>query len=373
MTDLLNKLEYIEDPRQQHKVKHSIKDIVGIVLFATLASANEWTEIEDFGVEHEIFLRQYFELPNGIPSHDTLARVMGCIAPEIIQGLYLEWNDYLSQNEGEKLKKVFNLDGKTMRGSGNKNQKALHIVSAWSQEDGVSLGQKVVEEKSNEITAIPELLHTLNIKGHVITIDAMGTQVNIAEQIIKQKGSYVLAVKGNQGKLYEEIVDYFNDEQLLDEVKRKQGYKKTCEKARGQIETREYYQTNDIKWMNEKGRWKGLKTIGMVQNTIQKDGKITVERRYHISSEKLDINLFEKCCRGHWAIESMHWHLDVTFREDSNQTLDKIANQNLNIIRKWVLSILKTVEISAKPISLKRKRFRIGLNPEKYFRTILEI
>lgn len=373
MTDLLNKLEYIPDPRQHHKVKHSIKDIVGIVLFATLANADEWTEIEDFAVEHESFLKQYFELPNGIPSHDTLARVMGYINPEIIQRLYLEWNNYLAQNEGEKLKKIFNIDGKTMRGSGNKAQKALHIVSAWSQEDGLSLGQKVVEEKSNEITAIPELLQTLNIKGHVITIDAMGTQVKIAEQIIKQKGSYVLAVKGNQGSLYNEIVDYFSDSDLLAKVKQKQGYKKTCEKARGQIEIREYYQTNDIKWMNEKDRWKGIKTIGMVQNTIEKDGKVTVERRYHISSEKVDINLFEKCCRGHWAIESMHWHLDVTFREDANQTLDKIANQNLNIIRKWVLSILKIVELSSKPTSLKRKRFRIGLNPEKYFLKILEV
>ena len=226
MTDLLNKLEYISDPRQQNKVKHSIKDIVGIVLFATLANANEWTEIEDFAVEHQSFLKQYFELPNGIPSHDTLSRVMGYINPEVLQKLYLEWNNYLSQGEGEKLKKIFNIDGKTMRGSGNKNQKALHIVSAWSKEDGLSLGQKAVDEKSNEITAIPELLQVLNIKGHIVTIDAMGTQVKIAEQIIKQKGDYVLAVKANQGNLYEEVVDYFNDAELLTKVKKQQGYKK---------------------------------------------------------------------------------------------------------------------------------------------------
>lgn len=346
---------------------------MGIVLFATLANANEWTEIEDFAVEHQSFLKQYFELPNGIPSHDTLSRVMGYINPEVLQKLYLEWNNYLSQGEGEKLKKIFNIDGKTMRGSGNKNQKALHVVSAWSKEDGLSLGQKVVEEKSNEITAIPELLQVLNIKGHIVTIDAMGTQVRIAEQIIKQKGNYVLAVKANQGNLYEEVVDYFNDAELLTKVKEQQGYKKTIEKTRGQIETREYYQTDDIKWMNEKSRWKGIQTIGMVQNTIEKDGKVSVERRYYISSEKVDIELFERCCRGHWAIESMHWHLDVTFREDANQTLDKMANQNLNIIRKWALSILKTIELSDKPCSLKRKRFRIGLNLIKYIQKILEI
>lgn len=373
MTDILNKLEYIPDPRQQNKVKHSIKNIVGIVLFAMLANANEWTEIEAFAVEYEDVLKKYFDFPHGIPSHDTFSRVMGSINPEVLQSLYLEWNNYLSQGEGEKLKKIFNIDGKTMRGSGNKDQKALHIISAWSQEDGVSLGQKVVEEKSNEITAIPDLLQTLNIKGHVITIDAMGTQVKIAEQIIKQRGSYVLAVKGNQGNLYEEIEQYFNDQALLEKVKQKKGYKKTCEKARGQIETREYYQTDHIKWMQEKDRWKGIKTIGMVQNTIKKDGNVSIEKRYYISSEKVGIELFSKCCRGHWAIESMHWHLDVTFREDGNQTLDKIANQNLNIIRKWALSILKTVELSHKPCSLKSKRFRIGLNFEKYIQKILEI
>lgn len=373
MIDLLNNLENIDDPRQQYKVKHSIKDIVGIVLFASLANANEWTEIEDFAVEHESFLKQYLELPNGVPSHDTLSRVMGCISPTVLQSLYLEWNKYLARGEGEKLKKILNIDGKTMCGSGNKNQKPLHVVSVWCEEDGVSLGQKVVEEKSNEITAIPELLQTLNIKGHVITIDAMGTQVKIAEQIIKQKGSYVLAVKGNQGNLHQEIIDYFSDIDFLAEIKKEQGYKKTMEKARGQFETREYYQTNDIKWMSEKSRWKGIKTIGMVQNTIEKDGNISTERRYYISSEQEDINLFEKCCRGHWAIESMHWHLDVTFREDANQTLDKIANQNLNIIRKWALSILKTVELSKKPCSLKRKRFRISMNPAKYIQKILEL
>lgn len=373
MIDLLNKLENITDPRQQHKVKHSIKDIVSIVLFASLANANEWTEIEDFAVEHETFLKQYLELPNGVPSHDTLSRVIGCINPEVLQNLYLEWNEYLTQGEGEKLKKILNIDGKTMRGSGNKNQKALHVISVWCEEDGVSLGQKAVEEKSNEIKAIPELLQTLNIKGHIITIDAMGTQVKIAEQIIKQKGSYVLAVKGNQGNLYQEIVDYFSDADFLEKIKKKQGYKKTVEKARGQLETREYYQTDNIQWMSEKSRWKGIKTIGMVKSTIEKDGNISIERRYHISSEKVDIDLFEKCCRGHWAIESMHWHLDVTFREDANQTLDKIANQNLNIIRKWVLAILKTVELSEKPCSLKRKRFRIGMNPIKYIQKILQV
>lgn len=373
MIEILNKLENIEDPRQQHKVKHALKDIVGIVLIATIGNANEWCEIEAFAQEHKDFLKQYFELANGIPSHDTFARVMGLISPDLMQSLYLQWNEYLNTGEGEKLKKILNIDGKTMRGSRNSNQKALHVVSAWSAEEGISLGQKVVEEKTNEIVAIPELLKDISIKGHVVTIDAMGTQVKIAEQIIKQKGNYVLAVKGNQGNLYDEIKSYFEDKEFLAKIKEGNNYKRTIEKARGQIEIREYYQTDDIKWMVEKKRWKGIKSIGMVQNTLNKDEKQSIERRYYITSEEVNIELFAKCCRGHWAIESMHWHLDVTFREDHNKTLEKVANQNLNIIRKWALSILKTLEILNKKCSLKLKRYRIGINPTKYIQNIMEM
>lgn len=326
MISVLDKLEKIDDPRQPHKVKHSLKDIVGIVLFATLANANEWTEMECFAQENEEFLRKYFKLSNGIPSHDTLARVIGLIHPDIIQGLYLEWHNLFNKGEGEKLKKVLNIDGKTMRGSGNKEHKALHVISAWCDEDRISLGQKVVDEKTNEIIAIPELLQEICIKGKIVTIDAMGAQVKIAEQIVNQKGNYVLAVKGNQGRLYEEIVDYFKDEEFLKQIKRTSGYKRTVEKSRGQQEIREYYQTKNTNWMVEKKRWKGLKTIGMVETTIVTNDKKRTERRYYISSENVDIELFSKCVRGHWAIESMHWHLDVTFKEDQNKTQEKIAN-----------------------------------------------
>lgn len=374
MKDILKRLETVSDPRQQCKVKHSIKDIVGIVLFATLANANEWTEIILFAEENEDFLKQYLDLPNGIPSHDTLSRVMGIIDPKFMQSLYLQWNTYINTNEGEKIKKILNIDGKTMRGSGNVNQKALHVVSVWSDADGISLGQKVVDEKSNEIIAIPELLEEINIKGSIVTIDAMGTQVKIAEQIKKQKGNYVLAVKGNQGNLYEEIKTYFEDEEELKQIKEAGGYKRTAEKARSQIEVREYYQTAEIGWMEEKKRWKGLKSIGMVQNTITKsNGEKVIERRYYITSEPVDIEIFAKSCRGHWAIESMHWHLDVTFKEDSNKILEKTANENLTIIRRWALGILKTVELSTKKSSLKAKRYRICMNPQKHIRKIMEV
>lgn len=364
--------EKIEDPRQEWKVKHKIIDIIMIILFGTLGNANEWEEIEYFAKMNKGFLEKYLELPNGIPSHDTMQRVMSMISPKILQNMQLEWQEILSSNEGNSLKKIINIDGKTIKGNGNTKQKAIHVVSAWSDEDGVCFGQEVVKEKSNEITAIPKLLESLEIKEQIITIDAMGTQTKIAEQIQKQHGYYVLGLKGNQSDLYEDVKTYFADGQLCKEIKDDGNYKKTIEKARSQIETREYYQTNDIDWINSKDKWKGLSTIGMVQNTIEKNGKTSVERRFFISSLNLDIDLFSKSVRGHWAIESMHWHLDVTFREDANTTLEKTAALNLNIIRKFSLSILKLLDVG-KRCSLKKKRFVICCGAEKLLEKIMTL
>jgi len=181
--------------------------------------------MEAFAEYHGDFLKQYIGLENGIPSHDTLQRVMGNINPQHLQKLYEKWNALLSTDEGEKLKKIIRIDGKTMRGNGNRNQKPNHIVSAWSDEDGFCLGQKAVEEKSNEITAIPQLLDAVNVKGNVITIDAMGTQTAIAAKIRSKRADYVLAVKENQKNLYTEISEYFEDEEFLKEIKNGAGKK----------------------------------------------------------------------------------------------------------------------------------------------------
>ena len=189
-------------------------------------------------------------------------------------------------------------------------EKASHIVSAWSKEDGFCLGQKAVEEKSNEITAIPELLEKIQIKGQIITIDAMGTQTAIAEKIRQKRADYVLALKKNQYTLYEDVKEYFANEKFQEEIRQKGGHKKTQEKAHGQIETREYYQTEDIKWLSQKKNWKGLKSIVMEKKRIEKAGNTTYEYRYFISSLKTDINEASRAVRGHWSVESMHWHLD---------------------------------------------------------------
>ncbi|MEG0237814.1 ISAs1 family transposase, partial [Cetobacterium sp.] len=354
----------VEDPRQKKKVKYPIDEVIGLVLFSSLGNCNEWTEMEVFCNSHKECLEKYFELKNGIPSHDTFQRVMGMIDPKVIQQLQIQWNEYLNTKDGEGIKRILNIDGKTMRGSRTKDKNPLHVVSAWCDEEGFCLGQTTVKEKQNEIVAIPELLDTLNIKGMVVTIDAMGTQVDIAKKIVSKKADYVLAVKGNQGTLHQDLIDYFKEEKFLNDIKINGNYKKTTEKSHGQIETREYYQTSDIAWIDNKSRWKNIKTIGIVEKTINKENKISKEIRYYISSLNIDIELFSRSIRQHWKVEVMHWHLDVTFREDSNKTIEATANKNMNIIRKWALGILKILD-TGKKMSMKLKRFAICTNPIK--------
>ena len=368
MENILQYLELVTDNRQEKKVLHKMSDIIALVFFAMLSNANEWVEYEIFGQEHEEFLRKYLELPNGIPSHDTIQRVFSMVTPEFLQKFQVLWNEMLSSDEGKKIKKLLAIDGKTQRGNGNRNQKGNHIVSAVD-ENGFCLGEKRVSEKSNEITAIPNLLDDLNVKGHIITTDAMGTQTEIVKKIRKKRADYVLALKGNQGSLHEDVKLYFDDPALLSAC----AYTKTLEKARGGIEKREYWQTEDIDWLTQKKDWAGLKSIAMTRNTIIKDDVKTTETRYFISSLPLDVVEVARAIRGHWMVESYHWHLDVTFREDENRTLEKQAAFNLNILRKLALTVLKIIDVGNKPLSLRKKRFAIGTNPEKHLEYILNL
>lgn len=375
MEELLEWLEYIEeviDSRQQSKVRYRLKDIVIIVLFAILANADDWVEIGIFAAYHEEYLRKYTKLDNGVPSHDTIQRVMALVSPEIMQQITAKWQEVLNSNEGEKLRKIISMDGKTMRGNTRNGSKPSHVVSAWCDEDGFCLGQVAVEEKSNEITAIPELLDKINVKGQIITIDAMGTQTEIAAKIRQKRADYVLALKGNQSNLHDDVKEYFQDKEFCEQIKKNGQYRRTVEKAHSQKEVREYFQTEDIKWLPQRSRWKGLKSVGMERKTItRKDGSISTENRYFISSLGNDIDLFSRAIREHWSVEVMHWHLDVTFREDANQTIDKNAAQNLNILRKICLSILKTVEIFKPKLSMKKKRFVIAQDVEKFLDIVM--
>lgn len=230
MDELLEWMGYVEDKCQQTKVRHKLKNIIVIVLFATLANVDDWVEMEYFAHYHEAYLKKYIELKNGIPSHDTLCRVFGMLSPEILQQLYGKWQELLNQNEGEVLRKLICIDGKTMRSNKRKEGKPNHIITAWSKEDGFGLGQKVVNTKSNEITAIPELLEKIRIKDQVVTIDAMGTQTAIAEKIRLKRGDYVLALKENQRTLHEDVSLYLNDAEIKEELRKKGKYKKQLKK-----------------------------------------------------------------------------------------------------------------------------------------------
>lgn len=265
-----------------------------LVFFSTIANADDWVEIEVFGKEHEDFLRNYLELPHGIPSHDTIQRVFAIVPFEFLENFQKRWNEMLNSKEGKKIKRLLAIDGKIQRGNGNKNQKGNHIVSAVD-ERGFCLGQKRMEDKTNEITAIPELLDSLNIKGTIITTDVMGTQTAIVKKIRKKRADYVLGLKGNQGSLMEEVREYFSDKELLKNC----AYKKKVEKARGKIEKREYWQTEDISWLSRRKERTGLKSIIQTRNTItEADGKESVDERYFISSLPTDIEEAERAEGG---------------------------------------------------------------------------
>jgi len=368
MNDILEWLVTVKDPRQQSKVKHLMKDIIALVFFAELANASEWIEIYMFAVSNEEALRKYLALPEGIPSHDTIQRVIAMVSPEYLQEFRKRWNEIMSGGMDDKIRKILALDGKTQRGNGTAGQKANHIVSAVD-DSGFCVGEELVEEKSNEITAIPGLLGTLNIKGHIVTTDAMGCRTDIVRLIRKKQADYVLGLKGNQGTLHEDVQQYFDDPGLLAGC----AYHKVVEKARSAVEIREYWQTTDTDWLEQKKAWAGLTSIVMTKNTVIKTGGTTAEVRYFISSLPLNVEEAARAVRGHWMVESYHWHLDVTFREDANHTLDKAAAYNLNIIKKMAINTLRLLDVGIARISMKNKRFMISMNFRRYLDTLMAL
>jgi predicted transposase YbfD/YdcC len=365
LEEFLERLNEAADYREEWKVLHKIGDVIGICIISTLANCDRMKDIHIWATYREPLLRKYLELPHGIPGYDTMRRVMGSISPHYLNHYLQQWNELLEQNQTSKLRKILAIDGKTQRGNATSNQKPNHIVSAVD-ENKLCWGQERVNEKSNEITAIPKLLDKLNIEKQIVTTDAMGTQKDIARKIVEKTGDYVLALKGNQHNFYDDVKLYFDD--FLKEC----AYHKTLEKARGGIEKREYWQTENIDWLTQKAQWSGLKTIGMTRNTTTKNGKMTIDTRYFISSLGVDTELFARAVRSHWQVESYHWLLDTTLREDESPILDKQCAENLNIIRKFVLAILKTAEIGDKYTSLRGKRLHIACDPIGFMEKLFE-
>ncbi|MDR0884960.1 MAG: ISAs1 family transposase [Clostridiales Family XIII bacterium] len=347
--------ENLPDQRQEWKVKHKLVDILFIAVVCTIADCDDWEEMEWIAKEKETWLRKYIELPNGIPSHDTIERVFAWIDPDIFKHVFQNW---LAIAMGVAVPGVVAIDGKTMRGTKDILKAGAHVVNAWFSENGLVLGQVFTKEKSNEITAIPELLDILDIAGQIVTIDAAGTQRNIAEKIISKKGDYVLAVKGNQGNLMEEIQLFFKNEAFSGE-RSDFNIATVCyrEKGHGRIEKRTYYVTDEIDWMQEKDKWTGLKSIGAVKReaTDIATGTVTEEYRYYISSLESEVSRFAYAVRQHWGVESMHWSLDMTFNEDGRRSRKDNSAKNLAALLRFAYDIIKK---AGKPDKIPMKRLR---------------
>ena len=350
INDIISIVKKQNDTRYQPNVKHKIEDIILITLFAILAKCNEWNEIESFAKKKEKWLRKYLELPNGIPSHDTIQRVISILNPHT---LYSDTINYLINKINlittNDTKDILSMDGKTSNGStrntgNNKEEAVVNTMSVYSNNYGFSLTQDYISEKSNEIPMGPKLLEKLQLEGCVVTADALNTQVDTIKAILKGKADYVMPVKENQLLTYTEIKDYFDDKELYENAK-KQNYKTVVSKEHNAIITREYCMIDDIDWMNKKEKWPGLKSIGLARNTIVKENKTVIEDRHYIVSFSNDIELFSKSVRAEWGVENnLHAPLDIVFKEDDNKTLDKNGAKNLGIIRRIALAILKFIQ-----------------------------
>ncbi|HXZ81461.1 MAG TPA: ISAs1 family transposase [Terriglobales bacterium] len=335
----------LEDPRSTVNLQHPLVSVVVIALMAVLAGASGPTAIGRWAALKEEFLLNALNLPNGIPRKDVFRRVLMALRPGAFQACFVNWLKSLRATAATATgveQPVLAVDGKTARRSHDRKNGlgALHSVSVWASEFGLSLGQVACAEKSNEITAIPELLRLVDIKGAIITIDAMGTQKAIAAQIIEREGDYVLALKGNQETLHQVIIDHI-DEQLDGELGDACEHV-TTEKGHGREEMRTYLQLPAPKSLPGFTLWKGLKSIGVVTSRCLRDGKETIEVRYYISSLAMGVKRFARAVRGHWGIEnSCHWSLDMTFREDESRLREQHLRENFAWLNRLALSLLK--------------------------------
>jgi predicted transposase YbfD/YdcC len=335
----------LEDPRSTINQRHPLASVLVIALLAVLAGAGGPTAIARWAALKEELLLKVLDLPNGVPRKDVFRRVLMALKPAAFQICFADWLRSLRAEavaETGVEQPVLAVDGKTSRRSHDRNQGlgALHSVSVWAGEYGLSLGQVACAEKSNEITAIPELLRLVDIRGGIVTIDAMGTRKAIAEQIIAGGADYVLALKGNQETLHQAVIDYI-DEQLEGDLADAQEHV-TTEKGHGREEARTYLQLPAPEGLPGFLLWKGLKSIGVVTSCCLRDGKEAIEVRYYLSSLGMDVKRFARAVRGHWSIENTcHWVLDMTFREDESRTREQHLRENIAWLNRFVLSLLK--------------------------------
>lgn len=352
----LKHFEDLEDPRRDdYNLQHNFMDILVIATLATICGADSWTEIEQFGIAKYEWLKTFLLLPNDIPSHDTFGRVFAVLDPDKFEACFYSWIESL---DIDTLNEIIAIDGKSLRGSGNKrqNKNMLHLVSAWAADNRIMLGQVKTSEKSNEIEAIPRLLNMVDIKNSIVTIDAMGCQKNIALQIIEQGANYVLALKENQPSLHQDIKSIF----ALGEYSqfKKMLNKRKVEKIHdhGRTETRRYTLISARDPMLFQIRWPGMKSIGMVEVTRTTNNEVERSKRFFITSLDEDIDGFMRAVRKHWSIEiNLHWSLDVSFREDHNRARVGHSAQNLATVRRIALNLLTQEKTHKRGIACKRK------------------
>jgi len=347
LDEVIGYFDELEDPRSTINQKHPLVSVVIIAMMAVLAGAGGPTAIARWAKIKSEFLFKVLELPNGIPRKDVFRRVLMLLKPEAFQACFVNWLTSLRARAAEATsvdQPVLAVDGKTARRSHDRNHDlgALHSVSVWASEFGLSLGQVACAEKSNEITAIPELLRLVDIKGTIITIDAMGTQKAIAQQIVESGADYVLALKGNQETLQQAVIDHLNEQAENDFADIQARRHLTKEMGHGREEIRSYIQMPVPEDLRELELWKGLKSIGMATLLCVRDGKETIETRYYISSLAVSVKQFAHAVRSHWGIEnSCHWCLDMTYREDESRIREPHLRENFAWLNRFTLSLLK--------------------------------
>ena len=361
---MLSFFDSLTDPRVERTKLHTLKDIIGITICAVLSGCDDWEEIEMYGRGKEQWLKQFLSLPNGIPSHDTFNRVFASLCAEQLRSCFMDWVQSIAQiTEG----RVVNIDGKRLCNSGTGGVKGfIHMVSAWCNANNMVLGQVKTDEKSNEITAIPELLQLLVLKGAVVTIDAMGCQQQIAAQIIDQQADYVLAVKQNQEHLLDDIKEAF-------EQTPQSASFSSIEKSHGRIEKRTCKLITDMDWICKQHNWKNLQSIICIESgrTILSTGEIQSETRYYISSLLSKPERFLDIIRQHWSIENkLHWVLDVIFNEDLSTKQAGNAAENFSIITKIALNLLKSN--TTRKLSIKKKRLLCALDNNFLAHTVFQ-
>jgi predicted transposase YbfD/YdcC len=344
------------DPRVCARSDHKLLDIIAISILAVICGADGWDELASFGRCKETWLRTFLDLPAGIPSADTFRRVLSALDPEAFRRAFVTWMQTLV---GDTKGKLIAIDGKTARRSFDRaNEKsALHLVSAWVRDNQLVLGQLATEEKSNEITAIPVLLGMLDVRGATVTIDAMGAQKEIAKDIIKKEADYILALKGNQGNLHAQVVEFFKDAGTEPFESVSHTFHETHDEAHGRREVRRVWSSTDLSTIPDASKWPSLKSITLIEREREADSKIEVERHYYISSRpRAGARWLSERIRGHWSIENQcHWILDVAFREDDSRIRTDHGPENFGLLRKIALNLLKQEKGCKMGIAAKRK------------------